>query len=431
MTKLNRLAEELNEILKNKNGTIFNLLSERGRAIYFPKTGIVGQSREAKGKKINATIGIALEDDGSPIHLSGISDLIHLDPKEIFPYADTYGKSELRKKWKELILQKNPNLTGEISEPVVTAALTHGLSLFAYLFVNPGEKIIMADKFWGNYRLTFEIEASGIIETFNTFKDDGFDTQSFKSKISEGQGKKIILLNFPNNPAGHTPTKKEVKQISEIILERAEIGDEIVVLLDDAYFGLVYEDEITKESLFSELANIHEKVLAVKIDGATKEYYAWGLRVGFLTYGIKGGTKEIYNALETKTAGALRGQISNVSLLSQSLVYKALISPSYESEKQQKFELLKSRYLAVKKTLANPKYAEIFTALPFNSGYFMCLKLNSDFDPETVRKILLGEYDTGVVALPGGLIRIAYSSVAERDIPELLENIYLACKNNG
>src|ERR1035437_1944417 len=126
MAKLNRLAEELNNILRNNNEAIFNLLSDRGKAIYFPKTAIVGQSREARSKKINATIGIALEDDGTPIHLSSISDLISLEPKDIFPYADTYGKLELRKKWQDLIRIKNPSLSVEISLPVATGSLTHG-----------------------------------------------------------------------------------------------------------------------------------------------------------------------------------------------------------------------------------------------------------------------------------------------------------------
>ena len=441
MIKINPLAEELNKILKDNNETIFNLLSDRGRAIYFPKNGILGQSAEAKGKKINATIGIALEDDGTPVCLKSISDLVHLDPKEVFPYAGSYGKPELRKKWQELIKLKNPSLACEISFPVVTNALTNGLSVSAFLFVNPGDKIILTDKFWGNYRLTFELDALGKIETFNTFKNGGFNIESFESKIkeptvisSDKSNKKIIILNFPNNPAGYTPTVDEADKIINVIKKQAEAGDEIVVLLDDAYFGLVFEDGVIKESLFSRLANLHTRVLAVKIDGVSKEEYAWGLRVGFLTFGIKGGNKEIYDALEAKTAGVVRGQISNVSLLSQSLIYAGINSPSYKIEKQKKFELLKSRYLAVKVALNNPKYSEVFSILPFNSGYFMCLQLVSSLDSEKIRKILLEKYDTGVIALSGGLLRLAFSSVSEKTIPKLVENVYLACvdfkKNN-
>lgn len=40
---LNKQAEELNEIIKRDNPTIYNLLSEKGRNIYFPKEGILSQ----------------------------------------------------------------------------------------------------------------------------------------------------------------------------------------------------------------------------------------------------------------------------------------------------------------------------------------------------------------------------------------------------
>ena len=424
-------AEELNQIINKTNPAVINLLSDKGKAIYFPKAGILGQSAEAKGKRLNATIGIGLEDDGSPIRLDSIAGLVNLPPADVFPYAPGYGKPELRKKWQELIREKNPSLTTEVSLPVATNALTNGLSLAGYLFVNPGDRVICADRFWGTYRLIFENGYEGELATFNTFTDNGFDLDSFKSALTVGaEGtKKIVLLNFPNNPSGYTPTEAEAGAIVKIVRERAEAGDQLVILIDDAYFGLVYEDGIFKESLFALLTDLHPNVLAVKIDGPTKEDYVWGLRVGFLTYAIKGGTQELYQALADKTAGAVRGNISNVSNLSQSLVLAAITSPDYKSEKQEKLELLKSRYLAVKATLANIKFAEYFTPLPYNSGYFMCLRLKDGIDGDAVRKILLNKYDTGVISLKDSL-RIAFSSVAADNIPELIENIYKACKEN-
>ena len=81
--ELNPQAEELNEIIKKNNKNVYEMLSDKGRAIFFPKKGILSQSAEAKGKKINATIGIALEDDGTPMRLKSIAKKIKLDPKEL------------------------------------------------------------------------------------------------------------------------------------------------------------------------------------------------------------------------------------------------------------------------------------------------------------------------------------------------------------
>ena len=51
-----------------------------------------------------------------------------------------------------------------------------------------------------------------------------------------------MLLNFPNNPTGYTPTEAEAKALTAEIRKAAEAGNRIVVVLDDAYFGLVYEE---------------------------------------------------------------------------------------------------------------------------------------------------------------------------------------------
>src|SRR3989338_2412839 len=96
---MNPQAEELNEIIKRNNQHVLDMLSEKGKAIFFPKKGILAQTADAKGKEINATIGIALEEDGSPMSLRSIASHIKgIDPKEVFTYAPSQGKPELRKR---------------------------------------------------------------------------------------------------------------------------------------------------------------------------------------------------------------------------------------------------------------------------------------------------------------------------------------------
>jgi phosphoenolpyruvate carboxykinase (GTP) len=446
MTTLNPEAEELNGALLKNSPNVLEMLSDRGKAIYFPKKGILGQTAEAKGRRINATIGIAVEDDGSPMRLNSIEKNIAVEPDRAFTYAPSFGRQDLREAWKAQLVEKNPLLgIKNISLPVVTCALTHGLSMAGYLFLNSGDRIIIPTPFWGNYRLTFENAYGAVIDTFEMFAPQAdapvngstpvsskFNIKGLKEKLVEGGiGKKVLLLNFPNNPSGYTPTKSEVVEIVKAIRESAAAGNRIVVIVDDAYFGLVYEDNIEKHSIFTWLADLHENVLAVKLDGATKEDYVWGFRVGFMTFGIKGGTSELYGTLEAKAAGAIRGNISNASNLSQSLVLKAYKSASYAQEKQEKFKLLKARYDEVNRALKkNPKYAEFFEPLPFNSGYFMCVKLNG-IDSEKVRQRLLKDYDTGVIALKGNLLRVAFSSVRKEDVAKLFENIYSACTDES
>lgn len=421
-------ATNLNETIQKLNENVLELLSERGKGIFFPKLGILSQSAQAKGKNINATIGEAIEDDGSSMHLSEFDKLIKLPLGSVYPYAPSFGKKELRDSWKEFIYKKNPSLgTTTISSPIVTCGLTHGISMSGYLFVDEGDTVVIPDLFWENYSLIFENSFKGKIVTFPLFKNGGFNVEGFTQTLDSIDGKLVLLLNFPNNPTGYTPLPSEINLIVAAIQKQADHGKNVVVLIDDAYFGLVYENNVYTESIFSQLCNLNEKVLAVKLDGATKEDYVWGFRVGFISFGVKNGTPELYEALENKTAGAVRGNISNVSHLSQSLLNQVYLSEQYAVDKKEKYATLKSRYQAIIEVLANPKYELYFKALPFNSGYFMCVELKDPINAEAIRKILLDKYSTGVIVF-GNLIRIAFSAVPKSKIPALIENIYLACK---
>ncbi len=433
---MNSLAKELNDQLIKENPFIYEMLSKRGKELFFPK-GILSQSAEAKAKakKFNATIGIATE-DGAAMHLTCIQK--HLEdilPNDAFPYAPVSGKPELRKKWQEKLLIDNPSLKGKtFSLPIVTSAITHGLSLTGDLFVDEGDIIILPDKLWGNYRLTFNTRLGSIIKTFPLYNArNGFNTDGLKKVIEEtgkDTSKLIILLNFPNNPTGYSITPKEAEDISKVLKEVSSQGLNLVVVSDDAYFGLFYENDVMKESLFSHTANLHERILAIKLDGATKEQYVWGFRVGFITYGVGGeeNKETIYNVLEKKTMGAIRGGISNCPHLSQTLVLKALESEEFSEEKKEKYEVMKARAFMVKKVLQNEQYNDAWTYYPFNSGYFMCLKLKT-VNAETLRQHILNQYGIGVISVGDTDIRVAFSCIEVDDIKELFDLIYQGVKD--
>jgi aspartate/methionine/tyrosine aminotransferase len=431
MAGLNPQAVELNRIIESHNKAAYELLSKKGRAIYFPAKGILAQGASAKGKDINATIGTAYEDDGTPMVLHSISSLLKIDAKDAFPYAPSEGIKPLREKWKELIKLKNPSLgTQEISLPVVTCGVTNGLSIVGYIFMDEADDIILSDLYWENYDLVFSNAYGARLKFFNLFKNRAFDLDSLREKVNSGSvGKKIVLLNFPNNPSGYTPKEKEGQEIVEILKTAAVKGNKLTVILDDSYFGLFFEDDMMTESLFSRLANCHENILTIKVDGITKEEYAWGFRIGFITYGIKNGNKELYKAFEDKTAGAVRGNISNSPHLSQSIFLSGLNSETHENEKESNKREIEKRYLRVKAVLKDhPEYEQHFEALPFNSGYFMCVMLKRA-SVDRVWELLLNKYSTGVICYSDkNLLRIAFASTPLDKLERLFANIYSACE---
>lgn len=427
---LNILAQELNDSLKGT--TAGCLLSDLGTRIYFPK-GIIAQSAEAKklGKTANATIGTALI-GGKPIILDSVHKFApELSAAELVSYAPTAGNPDLRAKWQEKLFEKNPGLKGKaISLPVVVPGLTAGISYLSDLFVDEKHPLLAADPSWDNYALVVETRRNSELHQFKMFKNGGFDIDSFKNAIAE-EGKKYgsvrVILNFPQNPSGYSPTNEEAKAIIDAVKAEAEKGTKIIVWDDDAYFGLNYEDNIYPQSLFAELCDVHENVLAVKIDGPTKEDFAWGFRNGFITFGGKGMTTEQYDALVKKLMGLIRSSVSCSTTPSQSMMLRALKEPTINEEKLSYRKVLEKRYKIVRAFVDSHK-SDKLTPMPFNSGYFMSFALNG-IDAEQMRQRLLNEKGIGTIAIDSKTLRVAFSSLDEDKIEPVYTAIYEMANN--
>lgn len=426
---MNSIALQLNQNLENTQASF--LLSEMGKRLYFPK-GIVAQSAEANAQadKYNATAGMAFN-SGAPLILTDIQNsIIGLDPDEYITYAPTPGIKELRELWMERIRQKNPSLKKtHTSTPVVVPGLTSGISSCADLFLNADDNIVIPDLYWGNYKLIFEVRKEVNIKTFSFFKNNRINSVGLKeSLIKSAKNSRItLLLNFPNNPTGYSPTISEALEIKEVIKEVANMGIKIAVITDDAYFGLFYEKNIFKESIFSLVADLHENVLAIKVDGATKEDYAWGLRVGFITFAGKGLTEKHTDALEQKLMGSVRSSFSSSSKLSQSLIYKTLKSPGYTENKIKFEKIMKQRYLKVKEILKNRITGDDLKEYPFNSGYFMNFKTKKGYNEKLRQKLL--KIGIGTIALGDTSFRIAYSSIDVEKLEDLYNIVFTTSDN--
>jgi aspartate/methionine/tyrosine aminotransferase len=430
---MDSIAQNLNALL---DGCVAGrLLSDFGRRMYFPK-GIIAQSAEAKkaAHTANATIGMAFK-DGEPLIPSVLKELMPtLSPAEMVVYAPTAGLESVRELWKKLILQKNPSIQADsISLPAVVPGITAGLSYTADLFLNEGSVMLAGAPAWDNYKLIFEDRRGGIMQGIPFFgaetgKGDGSGgldlpaiTQAIRKEAKKGSVR--IILNFPNNPSGYSPSKQEVDALVDCLYGVAEDGADILVLCDDAYFGLFYEEETCKESIFSRLCAAHERILAVKTDGPTKEDYSWGFRLAMLTFGSKGMNSEQNAALIQKIMGTIRSSVSCSATPSQNFWLRTFQSEKTATEKRAYFELFKRRYLAVKKIVAEHAGHPALAPLPFNSGYFMSLRC-CGVNAEVLRQELLAKHGIGVISLGSDYVRLAFSSLEESQIPSVYKTVF-------
>ena len=427
---MNILAEELNRTLSDS--VAYGFLSPVGRRMYFPK-GIVAQSDEAKEKarRYNATVGLATS-HGEPFYLEDIYSAFRegeFKPSQIFSYAPGGGDRTLRALWRDSMIAKNPSLKGKrMSLPLVTGGLTHAISMAAMLFVSDGDEVVCPDLFWDNYDLIFSDLIGARAVTFPFYGEDGgFNVSGMKEALLSVRGDRArIILNFPNNPTGYTPSKDEMRRIVEALVSVADSGKKLLVLSDDAYFGLFFEDDTEKESLFAYLADVHDGIFAIKGDAATKEEMVWGFRVGFLTYASKGFTDAHLDALTKKTLGAIRCTVSNCDRPGQSLIVKAMQGGDhYRADKERLFEEMRKRYLIVRSAVERHSGDKVLTPYSFNSGYFMAFSTNGH-DAEELRTYLLDKYQIGAINIMGRTLRLAYCSVEPEGLDEVVDTVYRA-----
>lgn len=417
-----------------QNSPVWNMLSEYGKRVKFLKNGVLGQTWKARqdAYAFNATLG-ELKEQGKDVVLESLHrNLAFFAPEDVYPYAKPGGIPELRKAWQEKILRENSELNGKrISTPLVCAGLTHGLSLVAEMFLNPGDPVILHDMHWENYELIFETRSQGKMVLYPTFFGNSFNVQKMKEAILEEPAQKqLVILNFPNNPTGYMPGEKEVEQIRNALISCAEAGKQLVVLCDDAYYGFWYGEKILRESLFGHLTDIHPNILTIRLDGATKEFFCGGLRIGFLTFG--GQPMEFLSEIEQKMMGAIRISVSSCSHLSQTILLECLQSKEIQMELHGKKKKLAQRGNLAIRLCEQGSPQKRWKAYPFKAGYFICLDVQTD--AQKLKDYLLMKHGIGVIALDHHRIRIALPCLEENELCQLfglLDSAIAVCQGEA
>jgi aspartate/methionine/tyrosine aminotransferase len=343
-----------------------------------------------------------------------------LNPASVFLYSPVAGPMALRRAW--LARQRRIAMASEVpaSLPVAVHGLTHGISVAAALFSDPDTDVIIPSPHWENYDLLFSMHAGARIVTYPFFRDGRFNVEALADTLAATNGRKaLVVLNFPGNPTGYQPRADEVPDIVSALCDH---GGPMVVIADDAYQGFSYEDGLAERSLYWDLAERADpdRLLPVKVDGATKELLFFGSRVAFMTHAAAGGEAEA--ALESKIKTVIRGTVGAISGPAAAMVQDALGSPGLEAEFAARREVLAARYRTLSEGLAT--LPSSLSPFPFNAAFFAMVGIPADVDAEAARLLLLEEQSLGVIALPESrALRIAYCSIGREQIPELVSRL--------
>lgn len=417
-------ADRLNRVLASRTPALARALSPLGRAAAFPK-GIPFQAAAARGTEINGTIGQVTDGAGGALPLDVLVEAAGaLDPKLTFLYSPQPGHPEVRDLWKARQLGLAGLTSHPMTLPIATHGLTHGLGLVADLFVDADTTVLVPDPSWENYDLVFSMRTGATVAGWSFYDGDGLATETFADALAQIDGKAVVVLNFPSNPTGYAPTEAEA---DAIVAALAAHPGPLVVVVDDAYQGVVHESGRVVASLFWRVSQAldPERAVAIKVDGATKELMFFPSRIGFLSAGFDDAEAEA--AWTSKINGILRGTVGSPPGPSQALMLAALRDPERTArETAARLQVLSTRYRTLRDALAGVDDPRI-RPLPFNAAYFALIDLDPAIDADVVRQRLIDTYRVGTVHLPGtNALRVAYCSVAEADLPPLVERLAAA-----
>ena len=354
---------------------------------------------------INGTIG-ALTDKGSLVTFQAVDSVLpNLDIKRLSAYSPIQGYPEFIEASKYFCFGDHAP-----TKAVAGVAVAGGLGGIHQAIVNYTELhdvVLTADWFWGPYKGLIQ-DNDRKQQTFNVFKDNGFDLESFKESvdgIAAKQDSVFVIFNSPaNNPTGYTLAPEEWDAVISYL---NGMDRNIVLFLDSAYLDYAGTEE---KKFFKKLDNLSDNVLAIVDYSLSKSFAKYGVRTAALlaVHSDQKVLDEFFNII-TLSNRANYGSVNSAGQLMAMAVYENKETlAAYEKEFSQWKQILNER-------------AEIFLAhidnqiiTPYRHGFFASIKTSNPLE-DTNR---LKEENIFLVPLNQG-IRVALCSI-EKDQLELL-----------
>ena len=172
--------------------------------------------------------------------------------------------------------------------------------------VNKGDEVIIPAPYWVSYP-DIILLAGGKPKIVKCDEKDNFKLTPKKLEKAISKKTKWIILNSPSNPTGSAYTKKEIEELSKVLIKYKKI----YILSDDIYEHITYDN--FKFFTIAQIKALKDRTLTM--NGVSKSYSMTGWRIGYAA-----GPKEIIKAI----AKIQSQSTSNPTSISQAAAVEAL-----------------------------------------------------------------------------------------------------------
>ena len=315
-------------------------------------------------------------------------------------YTAVDGTPDLKKAIVEKFKREN-NLNYTIDQITVG---TGGKQVIYNTFMatlNKGDEVIIPAPFWVSYP-DMVLLAGGTPKIVKCEEKDGFKLSAKKLEKAISKKTKWLILNSPSNPTGAGYTKKEIEDLSKVLLKHKKI----FILSDDIYEHIRYEG--FNFFTIAQISKLKERTLTM--NGVSKSYAMTGWRIGYAA-----GPKEIINAIRKIQSQST----SNPSSISQAAAVEAL--NGQQNFIKERAEAFKERRDFVVSSLNNIKGINCLTP---NGAFYVfpsCkgllnkktkLKTDTEFVQKLLEKSMVAVVQGSAFGLDG-YFRISYATSME------------------
>jgi aspartate aminotransferase len=267
--------------------------------------------------------------------------------------------------------------------------------------LNKGDEVIIPAPFWVSYP-DMVLLAGGTPKIIKCEEKDGFKLSAKKLEKAISKKTKWLILNSPSNPTGAGYTKKEIEDLSKVLLKHKKI----FILSDDIYEHIRYEG--FNFFTIAQISKLKERTLTM--NGVSKSYAMTGWRIGYAA-----GPKEIINAIRKIQSQST----SNPSSISQAAAVEAL--NGQQNFIQERADAFKERRDFVVSSLNNIKGINCLTP---NGAFYVfpsCkgllnkktkLKTDTEFVQKLLEKYMVAVVQGSAFGLDG-YFRISYATSME------------------
>lgn len=214
------------------------------------------------------SLGVGEPDFDTPWHIRD-EGIFALEKGKTF-YTSNAGLKELREEICNYLKRRQGIEYNPLKEVLVTVGGSEAIDIGLRALINPGEEVIIPQPSYVSYEPCAVLAgAKPVIINLKAENEFRLTAEELKSAITDKT--KVLILPFPNNPTGAIMEKRDLEEISRIIIE-----NDIYVMSDEIYAELTYKGEHTS---IASLEGMKERTIL--INGFSKAYAMTGWRLGY------------------------------------------------------------------------------------------------------------------------------------------------------